>query len=291
MEEGERIKMKVNEIVTKKILDRLEDAKKGKGCAPWQQPWGASGNGDFPRNGISNKSYSGINLMLLDWGEKYYTFNQVQEKKWKIKKGSKASIVVFFTMIDKKTGDKTDDPIDRDDKIPILKYYNIFRSADIEGAPQPEPIEHKTIAEAEEIALNYTEVPVYHSNASKAFYKPSEDYINVPSRQNFPVLEEYYSTLFHEIAHSTGHESRLRRDMGNVFGDHKYSFEELIAEICAAFLCAKCGIVQTTFDNSVAYIDYWLGQLKKDKNMIIRASAKAQRAFDYILKNSEEITA
>lgn len=278
----------VYEIVTDKIIDQLE-----KGVIPWRKPWGTTGTGGLPKNGITGRKYSGINLLMLEWGETYYTWNEIQEhnheaakKKeplWKIKKGSKASIVVFFTLVENKKSKNPEKP----EQIPIYRYYNVFASNDIEGIDHNvKTYEHDPITEAEEIAFNFKEVPVHHHNNNRAFYSPMEDYINVPSYDRFEHPEEYYSTLFHEMTHSTGHESRLKRFVGSAKnaskGSKAYSFEELIAELGAAFLCGHCGIVNKTIDNSAAYIDSWLKVLKEDKTAIIRAAGKASKAADYI---------
>jgi antirestriction protein ArdC len=272
---------KIYEIINDKMIKLLEE-----NIIPWRKPWGTTGNGGFPVNGVSGKPYHGINLLMLEWGESYYSFKQIQEKKWHLKKGSKASMVVFFTLIDKKSSKQADNN-DKGEKIPIMKYYNVFKSSDIEGCPQPEKFEHNTIAEAEAIVNSYTEVKIEHINNNKAYYSITEDFINTPSISSFPILEEYYSTLFHEMTHSTGHKSRLNRFTGDAetasFGSKLYSQEELVAELGAAFLCGICGIEQMTLENSAAYIQNWLKVLKNDKTMIAKSAAKAQKATDYIL--------
>jgi len=270
---------KVHEIITDKIIKQLE-----AGTIPWRKPWGTCGNGGLPRNGVTQRPYSGVNLLMLEWGESYYTWNQIQDKKWKVKKGSKASMVVFFTLVDKKGKQETE----KEDKIPIMRYYNVFASSDIEGAPttQKEYV-HDPIKEAEEIVSNYKEVPIHHHNNNRAFYSPSEDYINVPEYNKFAIPEEYYNTLFHEMSHSTGHSTRLKRFVGAAatasFGSKLYSLEELVAELGAAFLCGHCGIEQTTLENSTAYIANWLKVLKDDKTIIVKAAAKASKSTDYII--------
>jgi antirestriction protein ArdC len=281
---------KVYDIVTGKIIEQLEN-----GVIPWKKPWGLTGSGELPKNGITGRHYSGINLLMLEWGESYYTWTQIQEQnksckdpkdRWHLKKGSKASIIVFFTVMEKEG--KNEDP----DRIPVIRYYNVFKSSDIEGCPQPEKRKHNTIEEAEAILRNFTEVPIYHHNDNRAFYSPMEDYINVPEMSRFEVPEEYYCTLFHEMAHSTGHVSRLKRFVGPAlnasFGSKLYSFEELIAELGASFLCGVCGIEQKTLENSAAYIDSWIKVLKEDNKIIVKAAAKAQKAADYIQEGNHD---
>jgi antirestriction protein ArdC len=274
---------KVYDIITQRIIDQLE-----AGVIPWRKPWGVSGNGEMPKNGITGRHYSGINLLMLNWGEEYFTFKQVQEKHWTIKKGSKASIVIFFSMLEKPNKKNSEEV----DQIPLMRYYNVFAGSDIEGYKEGEKYEHDTIEEAEDIARRYAEVPIHHHNNNRAFYSPMEDYINVPDISCFPIKEEYYSTLFHEMTHSTGHTSRLNRFVGVAanasFGSKAYSFEELIAELGASFLCGSCGIEQKTLDNSASYISSWLKVLKEDNKTIVRAAAKAQRAVDYIKEGQHE---
>lgn len=272
---------KVYDIITERIISQLE-----AGVIPWRKPWGIAGNGEMPKNGITGRHYSGINLLILNWGEEYFTFKQIQEKKWTIKKGSKASIVIFFSMLEKPNKNNSEEI----DQIPLMRYYNVFAGSDIEGYKEGEKYEHNTIEEAEEIVRKYQEVPIHHHNNNRAFYSPTEDYINVPDLSCFPIAEEYYSTLFHEMTHSTGHLSRLKRFTGIAanasFGSKAYSFEELIAELGASFLCGVCGIEQKTLDNSASYIASWLKVLKEDNKFIVRAAAKAQKAVDYIQEGS-----
>lgn len=274
---------KVYDIITQRIIDQLE-----AGVIPWRKPWGTSGNGEMPKNGMTGRHYSGINLLMLNWGEEYFTFKQIQEKHWNVKKGSKASIVVFFQMLEK-PNKKNEEELDR---IPMMRYYNVFAGSDIEGYKEGEKYEHDTIEEAEEYVRRYSEVPIHHHNNNRAFYSPMEDYINVPDISCFPIAEEYYSTLFHEMTHSTGHTSRLNRFTGvsanASFGSKAYSFEELIAELGASFLCGFCGIEQKTLENSASYINGWLKVLKEDNKAIVRAAAKAQKAVDYIKEGQHE---
>lgn len=275
---------KVYDIITQKIIDQLES-----GVIPWRKPWGTTGSGELPKNGESGRYYSGINLLMLEWGESYYTFKQIQDNGWHLNKGSKASMVVFFTILEKESKTKQDEK----DRIPIMRYYNVFKSSDIEDCPKNVKYVHDTIKEAEEIITNFTEVPIYHHNNNRAFYSPTEDYVNVPDISRFEITEEYYSTLFHELTHSTGHTSRLKRFVGSAanasFGSKAYSFEELIAELGAAFLCGKCGIEQKTLDNSASYIDGWIKVLKEDSTIIVKAAAKAQKAADYIQEGTHKI--
>lgn len=262
---------KVYEIVTGQIIEKLK-----AGEIPWRKPW----TGGLPINYVSRRAYSGINLLLLQEGGEFLTWNQVQKLEGHVKKGSKSRIVVFFKMLENEDGEK---------RIPYLRYYRVFRLEDVDGIPSKlEKIEHNPIEECDRVAGEYKEVPVKHVNSGRAYYTPSGDFVNVPELSCFPISEEYYSTLFHELVHSTGHPARLNRfeagpgAAAEKFGSESYSFEELVAELGAGMLCGVCGIEGRTLDNSAAYVQGWLKALQNDEKMIIRAASKAQKAADYI---------
>ncbi|MDZ5480035.1 ArdC family protein [Bacillus thuringiensis] len=267
----------VYEIVTNKIIEKLE-----QGTVPWQKPWI---NGSVAVNWKTQKPYRGINTILLDSGE-YLTFKQVQEAKGKVKKGAKSEIVVFWKWLEKE--DKVSGDVE---KIPMLRYYKVFNINQCEGIEskrkEEETFEHNAIEEAENIVKGYINSPSLSWNSGRAFYQPVMDHVNVPPMKDFPKVEGYYSTLFHEFIHSTGHSSRLNRDgitsATAHFGSEEYSKEELVAEIGASMLNGLSGFVDITFDNSTAYLQSWLRNLKNDKTLIVKAASQAQRAVDYIL--------
>ncbi|MBU4642907.1 ArdC family protein [Bacillus toyonensis] len=267
----------VYEIVTNKIIEKLE-----QGTVPWKKPWV---NGNIAVNWKTQKPYRGINTMLLDSGE-YVTFKQVQEAKGKVKKGAKSEIVVFWKWLEKE--DKETGNIE---KIPMLRYYKVFNINQCEGIEskrkEEETFEHNPIEDAENIVKGYVNSPSLSWNSGRAFYQPVMDHVNVPPMKDFPKVEGYYSTLFHEFIHSTGHCSRLNRDgitsATAHFGSEEYSKEELVAEIGASMLTGLAGFVDVTFDNSTAYIQSWLRNLKNDKTLIVKAASQAQKAVDYIL--------
>jgi len=128
--------------------------------------------------------------------------------------------------------------------------------------------------------------------SSKEWYRPSTDTVEMPSKSLFSSIEEYYSTLFHELTHSTGHASRIGREgikQLNTFGSESYSREELIAEMGAAMLCGVTGIDQATIQNSAAYLKTWIERLKSDSKLLVSAASAAQKASDYILRKSQTI--
>jgi antirestriction protein ArdC len=147
-------------------------------------------------------------------------------------------------------------------------------------------VEHDPIEEAERICAGYKDAPPVIFASGRAFYRPSQDVVSVPPLCDYGKPEEYYSTLFHEHVHSTGHNNRLDRSGITelaAFGDESYSKEELVAEIGAAMLCGVVGIDNTTMENSAAYVGSWLRRLKDDKKLIVQAAGQAQKAADYIL--------
>jgi len=293
---------KVFEIVTEKIIELLE-----KGVVPWHRPWKAGVGA--PCNLISNKPYRGINAFLLGmtfYSSRYWlSFNQVKQLGGWVRKGEKASMVVFFKKYKKTTAETNqEDEIDinRFNSF-VLRYYYVFNSDQVEG------VDHKRLVEASESIKNlaefnpiekceafwngYKNAPELKHDQQRAFYRPAHDLINMPVKTSFDSENEYYSTLFHEMIHSTGHEARLNRKgiaELSAFGGHEYSKEELIAEMGAAFLCAYAEIENKTIDNQAAYISNWLSALKQKNNfrLVIDAASAAQKATDLILGIKKE---
>lgn len=272
---------KVYDYVTERIIKQLEE-----GTIPWRRPW----QGGEAVNYVTRKPYRGINRLLLPGGE-YLTWKQIQDNKGSVKKGAKSYMVVFWKFFDN-TKETEDGDVEISTKSGcMLRYYNVFALADTEGIESkivPVTNEFTPIEEAERIASNYKDAPpVKHDDKGRAYYSPSDDYINLPDTTQFDSEAEYYSTLFHEMVHSTGHDKRLSRFKGQknaAFGSQDYSKEELVAEIGAAMLCGTCRIENRTIDNSAAYIASWLKKLKDDRTLIVSAAAKAQKAADYILQ-------
>jgi antirestriction protein ArdC len=265
----------IYEIVTQKIIEKLE-----AGVIPWRKPW-TNANAV---NWVTQKPYRGINTMLLEPGE-YATFKQISDAGGKVKKGAKSQIIVFWKWLEK---ENTEGEID---KIPFLTYYRVFEiNTQVEGLQskrQTQTFEHDPIQEAEAIFKGYINAPDYTFQPGRAVYYPTLDKINCPPLKDFTKAEEFYSTLFHEMVHSSGHKSRLSRSgittKGVAFGDEVYSKEELVAEMGSSMLCAVAGIDNSTIENSASYIHSWLRALKNDKSLVVQASSQAQKAADYIL--------
>jgi len=279
---------KIYEMITDRIIDQLE-----KGVIPWVKPWACG----YHKNYVSKKPYRGINAFLLGcsgYNSPYWlTFKQVQDNKGKIIKGEKGTPVIFWKIYEKKETNNAS--VDENKvSIPVLRYYTIFNLDQCEGlkVSQEDQREFQPISEAEQIVQNMPYRPRIDHNESKAYYNPTSDFINLPKTGLFFSDEEFYSTLFHEMIHSTGHKTRLNRhkeQKDHHFGSKDYSKEELIAEMGSAFLCGYCGIEQKTIKNQSAYIQSWLEVFHSDKKILINAAAKAQKATDYILNNTVNI--
>lgn len=276
--------MKVYEIVTDRILKKLEE-----GTVPWQKPWNAEAG--MPKNLVSEKEYRGINIILL--GSQGYvspwwlTFKQAKEKGGYVREGEKGTPIVYCDTVRKEVVGEDGELTEKE--MSFLRYYTVFNAAQVEGVEFPEPSvvvrPFTSIEECERLVAGMPNPPAIRHGSDRAFYRSSEDTVYMPDHGLFHGDEEYYSTLFHEICHSTGHETRLNRRPSTEarnFGDEAYSKEELVAEIGCAFLCGIAGIENKTIDNSAAYIASWLKALRDDKRMVIQAAAAAQRAADYI---------
>ena len=277
------MKKDIYEMVTDRIIEQLE-----KGYIPWQKPW--TGVHDGAYNRISNKPYSLLNQMLLSKTGEYAIFKQWTELGGHIRKGEKAEIVTFWKIQQIEEENEDGEKIIK--QLPLLRYYNVFHISQVEGV-EPKSIdlnELQPIEEAERIKTEYMQrehIKILEKVTDKAFYSPSLDYIQVPCKEQYQNIEEFYSTLFHEMTHSTGHKNRLdREDVKDCmyFGSENYSKEELCAELGSAFLINKLGIASSkSFNNSTAYIQSWLRVLKNDKKFIISASSRAEKAVKYIL--------
>lgn len=273
---------KVYEYVTERIIQKLQE-----GVIPWHQGWKSCPAINY----VTRKPYRGVNTFLLSKGGEYLTFKQIQDLKGKIKKGAKSEFVVFYrTYTRTRTGiGENGEETEITETIPVLRYYNVFHLSDVEGIPSKiQTIQHNPIKEAEEIIAKYIDKPpIVHDDPNGAYYLPVRDLINVPVMEYFRKIEDYYSTIFHEMIHSTGHEKRLNRFPktadAHMFGSESYSKEELVAELGAAMLCEHVGLFDRTFDNNAAYIQSWIKVLNDNKSLIVRAASKAQKACDYIL--------
>ena len=265
--------------ITARIIAKME-----KGVIPWEKPWIARGGAVSHATG---KRYSLLNQMLLGRAGEYLTFKQVQQEGGRVRKGEKASMVVFWKFIEQE-----DDETHEKKQVPFLRYYSVFHIDQCEGLTakydKPLPNTVNPCQTAENIISDYClreGVTLTHETGDKAFYRPSTDSITLPHMAQFSLTAKYYSTAFYELTHSTGHSKRLNRLEKTAFsGTETYSKEELIAEIGAAALVNYSGL--ETFHslrNSAAYIQNWLQVLKNDKRFIVSAAGKAEKAVNLIL--------
>jgi len=293
--------MNVYEIVTEQILKKLE-----QGVAPWQKPW-RGGAAFQPKSFASRKHYRGVNVWLLsmaaqEFGYKspyWITYKKAKELGGQVRKGEKGTCVVFWKRFDKPqaTDDMPDDSEETTKRSApfMLRYYYVFNIEQIDGldesklpadAIEPdETLDFEPIEYCEKIVENMPNKPeIKHSNERRAYYSPLGDFVHLPNKETFISEPEYYSTAFHELAHSTGHKSRLDRPKFAVaaFGENDYGKEELVAEMTAAMLCGVTGIETRTIDNSASYIDNWRRAIKGDSKLVVQAAAQAQKAADYI---------
>lgn len=275
----------VYEMVTDRIIEQLE-----KGVIPWEKPWTGIRSGAFNR--ISKKTYSLINQMMLSHDGEYATFKQWQDLGGHVRKGEKSEIVVFWKI--QPIEEEQEDGTKVVKQIPLLRYYNVFHISQVDGV-EPLPQENlnndiQPIEKADRIIIDYVtreHINFQEKKSNKAFYSPSNDMVVVPLKEQYLNINEYYSTAFHELTHSTGHKARLDRLCNGTvaaFGSETYSKEELVAEIGSASLMNIIGIETVkSFENSSAYIQNWLSVLRNDVKFIVSASSKAEKAVDYIL--------
>lgn len=291
-------KVDVYQVITDRVIEMLED-----GVAPWRKPWVADVDG--PRN-IEGRYYRGVNVFLLLFESMahgyespfWLTYNQAKQRGGSVKKGEKSTLVVFWKRLMITEKDETGKQVKK--MIPMLRYFRVFNLEQTEGVKLPKKVAEFDAAKAREeaagrveadaVLAGYPQPPKVRDNGSAAFYVPASDTVTVPGRKSYPVADEYYSTLFHELGHSTGHKDRLNRKgitASDGFGGHEYGREELIAEMTAAFLCAETGIT-VTLANSASYLQSWVSTLREDTKAVVIAAGAAQRAADHILDRKFE---
>lgn len=281
----EQQRFDIYEHVTKTIISLLE-----QGTIPWRKPWITAGP---PRNLLTRHWYTGINHLLLNalpYTKPYYlTFKQIKAVAGRVKAGEKGHFIVFRKTIIEQDPKDTEKTTRRN----VLRYYIVFNVEQCENIPPAlipsyaVPLEHKDpIQECEFVIEDYKTCPSIHFGSDGASYVHVKDYINMPFRERFISQEQFYATLFHEMIHSTGHESRLNRKEITESPDYEtdeYALEELVAEIGAGYLCSFTGIESATIKHHAAYIKSWLQVFENDKKFVVIASARAQKAVDYIL--------
>lgn len=271
--------------ITERFIEQLK-----AGTVPWQRPWLS------PQNIVSQRGYRGVNALSLGCSKFdspfWMTFKQAKDLGGTIKAGEKSSPVIYYKFVAKHDGEGR--PMlgreGQQKKIPFLRWSNVFNLNQTEGIKAPaitiQPTEQSSLEKAEAIVSQAKLCPIHHEGFAAA-YSPLWDAISMPPKARFRSEEDYYHTLYHEMTHATGHKSRLNRE-GVVqpvkFGSERYSKEELIAELGAAFLSNQAGTLdRVRFDNSAAYLNSWMSKLKDDHSLIVSASSHAQRSSDLVL--------
>jgi antirestriction protein ArdC len=274
--------------VTARIIEAL-----ARGVVPWRKPWNAANA--IPCNAVSLRSYRGINVLLLGLSPysdpRWMTFRQAKELGGSVRKGEKATTVVFWKPLEFEKVDFETGELHRQ-YVPLLRCYQVFNREQIEGSDLPSIQTHSVserekIKRAEAMIRAMPNPPRIKKGGSVATYKPSDDEVHIPGIGTFTSPDTYYATLFHELGHSTGHERRLNRPGVNgeiQFGSARYSREELVAELTSAFCCARSDLDNSLIEDAASYIKGWLDVLKVDSKAIVIAAAQAQKAADYILR-------
>lgn len=285
--------------VTDSIVKMLED-----GVAPWQKPWESAG---IPVNPTTDKAYRGgnaIHLMATGLARGYedprwMTYRQAAEKGWQVRQGEKGTHVEFWGVKTKQEA-KSPEPAKLHDEEPgrenrsrlIHRVYTVFNAKQINGVPAFErerPSTFEAVQRGEQILTN-SGAKIAHDQRDHAFYRPSTDSIHLPTKDAFKDAPGYYGTALHELAHWTGHPSRLNRATLNDsyrFGDLNYAKEELRAELASVFIAVEVGLPHNPA-NHAAYVGSWIKALKEDKNEIFRAAHDASAAADFVLTLERE---
>lgn len=282
--------------VTDQIIAALE-----AGTPPWIRPWSGGDVDAMPANATTKRPYRGINVLLLNLHamargyerNRWLTFQQALSVGACVRKGEHGTPVVFFKMHEIDTPDAQRQPADERKVVPLLRSFTVFNVDQVDGLPPslapalPPAAVWDAMDVAEEIIVA-SGAQVRHGG-SRAFYAPSADLIQLPPRSAFESATDYYATALHELTHWTGHPARCARPLGRRHGIDAYAFEELIAEMGAAFLTSHCRLPGRLQHDS--YIASWLQALRNDKRLIFTAASHAQKAADYLLPNPTEVEA
>ena len=266
--------------ITNQIIEQVE-----KGAMPWVKPWRVDASAD--KNIISQKPYQGINRLILGmtsmmrgfdtpvWG----TYKHWESLGAQVRKGEKGTKIVFFKPVAKSEADAEGN---ESKGYAVLKGYWVFNASQVDGIaimrPETDNNAFQDVALAEERIIK-TGAVIRHGGDA-AFFAPSADAIQMPNKSSFDTESSYYATIFHELTHWSGAKHRLDRVFGKKFGDSKYAFEELVAEMGAAFLCQDHSIQGEL--RHAGYISNWLNCMREDSKAIFKAAALAQKAADYI---------
>lgn len=274
---------KIRAEITSKIIASMRDAQR------WQKPWIPFTS--LSRN-LDGRPYRGINTLVLSiemavkgyssdvWG----TYKAIQQKGGQVRKGERATTVVYFSFGERENSNG------ETSTYAFLKAYSVFNIEQCDGlggfTEKPMPVrDWNDFADAESVIAE-TGAVIKHKRGDQAFYIPSMDYIQMPEKDQFKTAYGYYGTMFHELTHWTGHKSRIDRTLS--MAKREYAFEELIAELGAAFICSDVGFEYQNIDNHASYLNSWIKALENDHNYIFQAASAAQKAADFVLGKKKE---
>jgi antirestriction protein ArdC len=266
--------------VTERIIMQLRS-----GVVPWKQPWTGAASGAMPRNALTRRGYSGVNVLLL-WSAalergyaspQWLTFKQAVGAGGSVRKGETGARIVFVSAMVKEENGETR-------KIPFLKSYTVFNISQCDGLTiDADQARRRANLEGRDVLADdfmHATGAVINHGESRAYFRPSTDSIMLPNFETFTGAGAYYATAFHELGHWTGAERRLKRNYGKRFGDKAYSAEELTAELTSAFLCAEFGFESQGAD--AAYISQWIAFLSDHDGAILTAASHASKAVEYM---------
>ena len=284
----------IYQAVTDQVIGALE-----AGTPPWVCPWTCSAGTTLPANAASSRPYRGINVLLLQMqavvrgydSNRWLTFNQARALSAHVRRGEEGTGIVFFKMrevdgVAPLPAASNDAPGKR--VIPLLRSFTVFNVCQVEDLPPAltvlpaPPAEWTPIGEADAV-LQRSGANIRHGG-DRAFYRPSDDTIQLPPQAQFPDAGHYYNVALHELTHSTAHPDRCNRQLASRAHVTAYAFEELVAEMGSAFLSSYCGLVGEL--QHASYIASWLEALRKDKRLIFTAASLAQKAADYLIEDA-----
>ena len=278
--------------ITDKIVTAIQI-----GAPEFEMPWHQSGASlGRPVNAYTDMAYRGVNVVALWTAAQFGHFSTrywATYKQWRmlgvqVRERERGSLIVFFKETERDVYDEKEGEMATETYL-VARSSFVFNADQVEGWQTPDPLPKSQVDALEEVErfIASTNAAIAHGG-DRAFYRPSEDRIQMPDRERFvgsktsSATEAYYATVLHELTHWTSHKSRLDRELGQRFGDGAYAMEELVAELGAAFLCADLRVTNSPRLDHVAYIDSWLEVLKRDKKALFTAASKAAAAADYL---------
>lgn len=279
------------------IADQIASALE-RGIAPWRRPWRVTRGAGLPTNHSTDRRYSGINVVILAYTQMvrgfetslWMTYRQAQAIGGQVRKGERGARILVVKPVKRRAPEDGQDA-----EYLMARSATVFNLDQIDGLELPavEPVAVEPIAAAEALVSSYlASGPSVAHRGSRACYTPILDAITMPDRDAFESPAAYYSTLFHEIGHSTGHGSRLDRDLTSLANVHTYAREELVAEFAAAYLRAHAGIIdETEVEQSAAYMRGWASKIREDPRVLTWAASQAQKAVDHVLAQQAAIVA